>query len=300
MYRKILVGYDDSDQAKDAVAFGRQLADATGAELVVAGVFQFDPVWGDADARFRDADEEFAENVETAAKSVGGEADTVPSSSPARGLHELAYRIGADLILVGSSRHGRIGRIMAGSTALSLLHGSPCAIGIAPSGYRERADESISRVAVGFDGSEESGQALMAASRLAAEAHATLNLVTAAVPPPVTVGKGGMTSWHALLEAIEEQSRERLSEAREAVPEGVEVDGTLISGDPVEALTSAANQPGTVMVIGSRGYGPLRRVLLGSVSTALVRSAPCPVIVTPRGMHDERLTPTTVAVETAS
>ena len=35
MYRKILVGYDDSDQAKDALALGKQLADATGAELVV-------------------------------------------------------------------------------------------------------------------------------------------------------------------------------------------------------------------------------------------------------------------------
>jgi len=34
--------------------------------------------------------------------------------------------------------------------------------------------------------------------------------------------------------------------------------------------------------VGSRGYGPLRRVLLGSVSTELIRTAPCPVIVHPR------------------
>ena len=299
MYRKILVGYDDSDQAKDAVALGKQIADATGAELVVAGVFQFDPVWGGGDARFRDADAEFAQEIETAAKSVGAEAEAVPSSSPARGLHELAEEIGADLILVGSSRHGRVGQMLAGSTGLSLLHGSPCAVGIAPDGYRERGTDTISTVAVGFDGSEESGQALMAASRLAADARATVNLISVAVPPPPTVGKGGTTGWHSLLEAIEEQTRERLSEAREAVPDGIEVDATLISGDPVAALTSASDRPGTVLAIGSRGYGPLRRVLLGSVSAPIVRSAACPVIVTPRGMREHTPVEPIAAIETA-
>lgn len=300
MYRKILVGYDDSDQAKDAVALGKQIADATGAELVVAGVFQFDPVWGGADARFRDADAEFAEKIEAAAKSVGAEAEAVPSSSPARGLHELAEEIGADLIVVGSARHGRVGQILAGSTGLSLLHGSPCAVGIAPDGYREHGTDTISTVAVGFDGSEESGQALIAASRLAADSHATLDLISVAVPPPRTVGKSGMIGWHSLLEAIEEEARDRLSEARQAVPDGVDVHGTLISGDPVEALTGAARGPGTIMVIGSRGYGPVRRVLLGSVSTPLVRSAPCPVIVTPRGVREHAPAEPASAVDTAS
>jgi Universal stress protein family len=37
--------------------------------------------------------------------------------------------------------------------------------------------------------------------------------------------------------------------------------------------------------LGSRGYGPVRRVLLGSTSNALMRSARCPVIVYPRGME---------------
>src|SRR3712207_3164582 len=105
MYRKILVGYDASDRGRDAIGFGKQLADVTGAELVVAGVFQWDPVWHAADARFRDADAEFARKIEDAAKSVGAEPEAVPSSSPAHGLHELAEEIGADLILVGSGRH---------------------------------------------------------------------------------------------------------------------------------------------------------------------------------------------------
>lgn len=54
------------------------------------------------------------------------------------------------------------------------------------------------------------------------------------------------------------------------------------------------------MVVGSRAYGPLRRVLLGSVATQLMRSAPCPLIVTPRGMHERADPEPAAAVETTS
>jgi nucleotide-binding universal stress UspA family protein len=300
LYRKILVGYDNTDESKDALALGKQLAEATGAELVVAGVFQFDPVWGDFDSRFRDADVDYARQIEAAANSEGAEPEAVPSSSPARGLHELAEEIGADMILVGSAHHGRVGQLLAGSTGVSLLHGSPCAVGIAPRGYRERSGEGIDHVAVGFDGSAEAGHALMAASALAAATGATLKLVSIAVPPPIGAGKGGAGGWHALVQAIEEETREELAEARNAVPEGIDVEGSLITGDPVEALTSAGQAPGTLMVVGSRAYGPLRRVLLGSVSTQLVRSASCPLIVTPRGMRETAEPEPAAAVESTS
>jgi nucleotide-binding universal stress UspA family protein len=300
MYGKILVGYNDTNESEDALALGKQLAEATGAGLVVAGVFQFDPVWGGVDSHFRDADADYARKIEAAAKAAGAEPEAVPSSSPARGLHELAEEIGADMILVGSAHQGRVGQVLAGTTGVSLLHGSPCAVGIAPRDYRERSGEGIDHVAVGFDGSAEAGHALMAASALAAATGATLKLVSVAVPPPIGTGKGGAGSWHALVEAIEERTREELAEARNAVPEGIDVEGSLISGEPVEALRSAGEAPGTLMVVGSRAYGPLRRVLLGSVATNLVRSAPCPLIVTPRGMRETAESQPAAAVETTS
>jgi nucleotide-binding universal stress UspA family protein len=288
MYRKILVGYDESDQAKDALALGKQLADATGAMLVVAGVFQLDPLWGGFDPQFRDAEAEYARKIEAAAKAAGAEPEAVPSSSPARGLHELAEEIGADLILVGSAHHGRVGQVLAGSVGVSLLHGSPCAVGVAPHGYRRHADEGIRAIAAGFDGSAESGLALIDAGELAAATGAKLKLVSVAEPPVIGTGRGGTEGWHALRDAIEDQTREQLAEARTTVPDGVEVEATLISGDPVEALVNVAGTPGSLLVVGSRAYGPLRRVLLGSVSTSLVRSTPCPLIVIPRGTHESR------------
>ena len=300
MYRKILVGYDDSDQAKDALALGKQLAEATGAALVVAGVFQFDPVWKGFDSHFHDAEVAFARQIEAAADSVAAEAEAFPSSSAARGLHELAEEIEADLILVGSAHHGRAGQAIAGSTGVALLHGSPCAVGIAPLGYRDHTSAGIGAIVVGYDGSPESQQALTAACELAPRAHAKVKLVAVAEPPVVGTGKGGATGWRELKEAIEEIMRERLGEAERKVPEGIDHDTTLVTGEPAEALADVANAPGTILVVGSRGYGPLRRVLLGSVSTPLVRSAPCPLIVTPRGMHDTTQAAGKARVETAS
>ena len=104
MYRRILVGYEGSEQSKDALALGKQLADVTGAELTVAAVSQFDPVYRDWDPHFQEVDAELAEQLEEAAEAVGAVAKAIPSSSPARGLHDLAERIDADLIVVGSSQ----------------------------------------------------------------------------------------------------------------------------------------------------------------------------------------------------
>jgi nucleotide-binding universal stress UspA family protein len=202
----------------------------------------------------------------------------------------LAEKTDADLILVGSSRHGHVGQVLAGSTGVALLHGSPCAVGVAPKGYRDHPETGFSTIVVGVDGGPEALQALMAARELASSTSATLRLVTVSKPPAHGwSAKGGDAGWHELKEAIDDQMRERLAEARELVSEGIHAEATFISGDPVEALSNLAQSPGTVLVVGGRGYGPLRRVLLGSVSTALVRSAPCPLLVTPRGMptdHD--------------
>jgi nucleotide-binding universal stress UspA family protein len=127
MYRRILIGYDGGDQSRDAITLGQKLAEQTGAELVVAGVFQFDPVWGGFDSRFHEAEADWKRQIDAAAESAGAAAKSISSSSAARGLHDLAVQSEADLILVGSASHGRVGQTLAGSTGVALLHGSPCA-----------------------------------------------------------------------------------------------------------------------------------------------------------------------------
>jgi nucleotide-binding universal stress UspA family protein len=70
-----------------------------------------------------------------------------------------------------------------------------------------------------------------------------------------------------------------------ALPDGVRAEGRLLSGQVAEQLLEQASSSLDVMVVGSRAYGPLRRVLLGSTSNALMASARCPVIVYPRGIE---------------
>ena len=160
MYRKIIVGYDGRPASEDALAFAKLIADATGAQLIVAGVFQFDPLWGGRDPAFHEAEREYARAVERRPSRSAAQAEAIPSSSPARGLHELAEESGADLVVVGSSSDGKLGQVLAGNVALTLLHGSPCSVAVAPRGYAESAPGASSEITVGFDGTPESFAAL--------------------------------------------------------------------------------------------------------------------------------------------
>ena len=284
MYRKILVGYDGSERAEDALAFGKQLADATGAELVVAGVFALAPMWGGVDPAIGEAEAEFAAMVATAADSVGAKAERVLSTSAARGLHDRAEHVGADLIVVGSCAHGRVGQTLLGSVGVALLHGSPCAVAIAPHGYGVHTRRDVENIVVGFDGSAEAGLALLAASRLAREIGAKVKVISVAEPSALAT----------------DELRDTLTQGCSAVPAGIDAEPVLVRGEPAAALAEAAREPGTLLLLGSRGYGPLRRVLLGSVSRALVRSAPSPVIIHPRGTHEPTRQSSPARAEVAS
>ena len=154
MYRKIIVGYDGTDQARDALALGKDLSKTTGAELCVGGVSLFHPlVRSGIDPVDLEAEQEFAEQVQRAADSVDAAAQPVQSSSPARGLHELAEEIDADLIVVGSSKNGPVGQTILGNVGVALMHGSPCAVAIAPRGYADQPDRGVSAIVVGYDAS---------------------------------------------------------------------------------------------------------------------------------------------------
>jgi nucleotide-binding universal stress UspA family protein len=290
MYSKIIVGFDCSEASYDALAFGKLLAGATGAHLVFAGVFRVVPVWDVPNAAVEDWAPDKTEEFEAAAASAGGEAVIVPSTSAARGLQELAETIGADLIIVGSASHGAIGRVLAGNAGLSLLHGSPCSVAVAPRGFAGAGVARVGEVTVGFEGSSESVAALHEAADLARGAGTSLKVVTAAEPPPVVYGKGGAADqgWQELKGEVEKIMRTRMDEAIADLPDEPHAEGVLVTGDPADELARATAKDGGVLVVGSRSYGPLRSVLLGSVSRKLMRSVPCPLIVHPRTTEAER------------
>ena len=281
---EIVVGIDDSAGAEDALAFARRLADATGARLQLASAYPYEE-WPS-----RVASHEFGAFLRDGAQAVldrrAASLGTVPTHtiadpSPARALHRLAERIGAALIVVGSTHRGAIGRVLPGSTGERLMHGSPCPVAIAPRGYA--AEGPIGVVGVGYDASDESEAALRAACRVARTFNAHLRVIR--VFDATRVGTPALMTfpgYEAFNQDHEQNQRERLEHAVAALPSDVSAEAMFLSGRPGSELATQS-QDVDLMIVGSRGYGPMAAVMLGGTTHTLVRDAACPVVVLPRG-----------------
>ncbi len=136
-------------------------------------------------------------------------------------------------------------------------------------------------VLVAIDGSPDSEQALTQAIDLAASQRARLTIFTAAVAPPATAYVGGGAAVAATIAADAESEAARLLRAAVAqVPEEVSV-RTVQSSDPVRVALMAQVKSGEhdLVVMGSRGRGAVRSMLLGSVSHFLLHHSPVPVLI---------------------
>ena len=284
--RPIIVGYEATAQADDAVRLTRTMAGVLSAKPVVATVFPFPAHLFPSTELKRVAELDSPTLFARPRAILSDEAlDTrvIVDPSPARALQGLAEREQAALIVVGSSRHGPIGRVLLGSVGASLLHGSPCAVAVAPT--RLAAHHSIRRIGVGFDGSPEAFSALEAAISLARRLDdgASLDLFTAWEQPAYGIGTSSAilsaSDWYGV-ERDEKQRILNLGLAR--VPADLTARGHLLSGNAGVGLTDAAGDA-DLMLVGSRGYGPLRRTLVGSTAEHLLHGASCPVLILPRG-----------------
>ncbi len=136
-----------------------------------------------------------------------------------------------------------------------------------------------------LDGSPESQAAQDAAVALAQATGACLRLITVLAVEATAFGWGyGVID---LEDKMREVYQQRLHEAAARVPEGIEVRTELRSRGAVPTQLERSAEQLDLLFLGSRGYGPIRRVLLGSVSAPLVKHCPCPVLVVPRGARPE-------------
>lgn len=276
MFSKVLIGIDGGDGGLDALALGRSLA-APDAELVLAHIWE--PVAGIvAAATGEPHPARLAEELlDAAARGLTGRYRTVarPASSPGAGLHALAEQFGCDLLVVGSASAQRTGRVHLTRDVRMALHGAPCAVAVAPAGHRT-ARTSIERVGLGFEETDLCEQALVSARGLAADLGAELWVETV-VPLVPSAWFGGPFTYLALFDDIVgrtvEEARERL-EARG----GLKV--SIARGAAAPSLLEFSSRV-DLLVLGSRAYGPARRMLLGSTSDAVVRDAACPVLILP-------------------
>jgi nucleotide-binding universal stress UspA family protein len=288
--RKLIVGYETSDEGRDALALARLLAGAGGAETTVVHATPDDSYWMGRD--------EFERAVEREAGKISRQAQAMlddPSvetkviasgGSPARVLTELAEGETIDAIVIGSTRRGALGRVVFGSVGERLLHGAPCAVAVAPRGFASAERERPARIGVAYIRTPESALALEEARKLSADTGASLRLIT--VVPPVAPSQVAMgAEAHSFLyDAHQRDLDAAMSELRDE--HEVQAEGRLLEGNPVDVLAEQSAEGLDLLLIGSRGYGPVRRVLLGGVSAGVMRKARCPVIVMPRSARKAR------------
>jgi nucleotide-binding universal stress UspA family protein len=129
-----------------------------------------------------------------------------------------------------------------------------------------------------IDGSDGGHAAVDEGLALATDLGASVTFVCVrkAVPPRL-----GRPFYERSLHQDLKVSRSVVEAAMElAAQAGIEADGEILEGDAADEIVSLAdNREADLIVVGSRGYGPLAGALLGSVSSAVVQHAQCPVLV---------------------
>ena len=145
----------------------------------------------------------------------------------------------------------------------------------------EIKDVPAGTVIVGVDGSVNSDHALTWAADQAHLENRGLTLVHAIGPSGAAWAESYGMDHGLLLDAMREEGQSILDRARALVERthaGLEVRDVLRLTDPRLALRELSEQA-TMVGVGSRGRGPVKRLVLGSVSVAVARHASCPVVV---------------------
>lgn len=270
----IVTGYEDTPGGHDALVLGAQLTRLTGLGAIVATVYPtdgrglasvaHDPRWLPkarkvALARFARARELVGEGWGTDEP----EFTALGPGSVATVLSDYADEVGAAVLVVGSTGHGLLGRLSPGRTVHRLLPTTRCPVAIAPRGYRHTAGAGILSIAVAYDGSAEADRAVATAVHLASRTGAVLRFVTVAATPD-----------------DEPAARVLVHKGVASAPLEIDTLTDVVVGQVARVLADLPDRA-DLLVVGSRGYRFMRRLLLGGVAGALVRTARYPVVIVP-------------------
>ena len=131
------------------------------------------------------------------------------------------------------------------------------------------------KILLAYDGFEHSKHALEKAAELAGNGLGELRILSVVPEAEAGASKAGGHRWLA------PHAHQDVAIAHRYLAEfGIEAEMKIAYGDPVEEIRNEAAQGDyDIIVVGSHGRGAIGRMFLGSVSTALLETAPCAVLV---------------------
>jgi nucleotide-binding universal stress UspA family protein len=277
MFKNVLVGVDGRVNGRDAIALAARLIDPEG-KLTLAHVHdgELEPanaIIPGLVVQEREASLKLLE-AERAATGIEAELVSLIAMSPGGALHRQAEKQGADLLVVGSCGRGAFGRTMLGDDTRAALNGASCAVAVAPTGYAQHLSP-LNKVGLGYDGSPESRAALAFAHELAASSGAEVHALEVVSLPSVLGFSGLMApAIGASIEMMLQEAGARM----QALPDVI---GSAVYGLTGEELAAFGDEV-DILIVGSRGYGPVKRLVLGSTANYLERHARCALLVLPR------------------
>lgn len=280
----IVVATDGLPQSRGAVETARVLAKRLGSMVRVIGVFEspalvvpdgqllLDP---NVSASLR---ADLARRVHEQCTIIGEDGPRIDaceilSGEPARVVSESAAERNAQLIVLGIGRHELADRMFGDETALKVVRTSRMPVLAVP----ERSTVLPRHAVVGVDFSEGSVRAAQTVLRFLGD-EGILELVHV-IPRERLL----FDAWVSA-EEYTRYVRHSLTRfvARLTIPAGVRVADATLSGDPAKELLAHAKRSGAdVIAIGSHGHGFVTRLVVGSVTTKLLRTATLPVLVIP-------------------
>jgi len=277
----IIVGTDGKSQSDAALVMARVLSDVPEAVRLVTAVRPV-PVFPDSPSSVNE-DVEAARRAEAKHEALAqaerlwqDDSDVeVYDGDPALVLGKLAHLAGATLIVAGIGRHRVMDRVFGSETALRLIRVADCPVLAVANG----ANRAPRRIVVAVDFSETSLRAARLALDLAASGAV---LYLAHVAPR----DSSLYGWADHSGSYKQDAGDALQRVREQlhVPESITVQKVLLQGDATtELLAFATSVNADLIATGSHGHGFVTRMLIGSVTTRLVRLSTCSVLTVPHG-----------------
>lgn len=135
-------------------------------------------------------------------------------------------------------------------------------------------------IVVGVDGSEPAARALAWAVEEARLRGATLELVNVYENPQIPEFSSP-SDLYSILERPRELAEQVLAKTLESIDDDVEARGEAVQSSNAAHALVERSKDALMLVVGERGNGPFRRLVLGSVSTAVAHHAECPVVIIP-------------------
>ncbi|WP_017584240.1 universal stress protein [Nocardiopsis valliformis] len=199
-----------------------------------------------------------------------------------------------DLIVLGTRGLGTVASMFVGSVSVRVAAQAPCPVVVVPSDDEGKpATTKLDRIVVGVDDSTTARRALGLAVSLAAEADAELVVVNSwevvyPYDPVAMTAAGYLPQDNVFDKHSEELVAELIADVMDEQRDDVDIDVTVVRtrSNPVDALLEASASADAV-VVGSRGRGTVRGLLLGSVSQGVLHRSKIPVVVLPKHADED-------------